>query len=54
MHKDKSIYGSIWALSRKQLENYKDPYNPKPDILLTDISVDIHTEDDFKKALCQK
>jgi len=47
------IYGSIWALSRKRLNDYKDFYNPKPDILLLDNSIDIHTIDDFNKALNQ-
>jgi len=53
-HQDGSIYGSIWAISRKLLENYKDPYNPKPEVLLTDNSWDIHTEEELQKALCQK
>lgn len=47
------IYGSIWALSTKRLENYGDYYKPKPEILLVDTSVDIETEEDLKKALCQ-
>lgn len=50
MHKDRSIYGSIWALERKRLENYLDPYNPKPDVLLLDQSIDIHTSEDLIKA----
>jgi hypothetical protein len=50
---DYKIYGSIWALTRDRLENYGDPYKPKPDILLVDPSVDIHTEKDLEKALCQ-
>ncbi len=54
MHEDRSIYGSIWALSRKRLENYKDYYKPEPDILLKDKSIDIHTSLDLEKALCQK
>lgn len=50
MHEDGSIYGSIWAIDRKKLENYKDYYNPKPDILLLDASIDIHTEEDLNNA----
>lgn len=50
MHKDRSIYGSIWALERKTLERYGDPYNPKPDVLLLDTSTDIHTSEDFLEA----
>ena len=52
MHEDRSIYGSIWALSRRRLENYQDPYNPKPDALLLDTSIDVHTSEDFIQ--CQK
>ena len=52
-HEDGSIYGSIWALSSKRLREYGDPYKPKPDILLLDTSVDIHSEADLEKALCQ-
>lgn len=52
-HPDYSIYGSIWALSRDRLLNYGDPYKPHPKALIVDDSVDIHTEQDYKKALCQ-
>ena len=52
-HPDYSDYGSIWAMTSERLENYKDPYNSKPEILLVDDSVDIHTYSDFQKALCQ-
>lgn len=45
------IYGSIWALSRLRLENYGDPFKPKPEVLLVDDSIDIHTYDDYLKAL---
>jgi len=50
-HEDGSIYGSIWAMSRKRLENYGDPYKPTPDVLLCDKSIDIHTEQDLLEAL---
>ncbi len=52
-HSDYSIYGSIWALNSKKLENYGDPYNPKPEFLIFDSSVDIHTQEDLEKALKQ-
>jgi len=52
MHEDRSIYGSIWALSRNRLKTYSDPYNPKPDVLLLDTSIDVHTSEDFIQ--CQK
>jgi CMP-N-acetylneuraminic acid synthetase len=52
-HQDGSIYGSVWALSRKKLENYGDPYKPRPDIMIIDCSVDIHNKEDLLKALKQ-
>ena len=53
-HDDKTIYGSVWGMSRKRLENYGDPYKPKPDILLCDPSIDIHSSLDFELAIKQK
>jgi CMP-N-acetylneuraminic acid synthetase len=53
-HLDGTIYGSIWALSTDRLLNYGDPYNPKPDYLIRDTSIDIHNNEDFNDALCQK
>ena len=50
MHEDRTIFGSIWALSRQRLENYKDFYSPKPEVLLLDKSIDIHTWEDFQNA----
>lgn len=47
------IYGSIWGLSRERLENYGDPYQPNPEVMLVDNSVDIETSDDMLKALEQ-
>lgn len=53
-YKDVSpTYGSIWALSRKRLENYKDAWNPEPEVLVIDESIDIHTEEDLAKATKQ-
>jgi len=49
-HEDYSIYGSIWGLRVSHLEHYGNPYEPRPEILLMDPSIDIHTEEDFKKA----
>lgn len=48
---DYKIYGSIWAITKNKIINYKDFYNPKPDVLLVDTSVDIHTEVDYERAL---
>lgn len=40
-------YGSIWAMTRERLENYGDPFNPTPKVLLVDTSKDIHTKEDL-------
>lgn len=53
-HEDKSIYGSVWAVSRNKLENYGDPYKPKPDVTVVDSeSIDIHTQEDYNRAIQQ-
>ena len=46
-------YGSIWAMTIDRLLNYQDYYKPNPEVMLIDPSIDIHTKEDFKKALCQ-
>lgn len=48
---DHSIYGSVWALSKKKLLSYGDPYNPRPDVLVVDTSTDIHTLEDYLEAI---
>lgn len=50
-HSDRSIYGSVWGLSVGKLKNYGDPYEPSPDVLVRDRSIDIHTEQEYKLAL---
>lgn len=53
-YQDKNcVYGSVWALTRKKLENYPDVGNPEPELLIVDDAIDIHTEEDFKKAEVQ-
>lgn len=47
--KDYKIYGSIWGISKERLLNYGDPYKQKPDVLLLDTSLDIHTLSDYNK-----
>jgi len=47
------ISGSIWALKREKISNYGDFYKFNPDVTLIDDSVDIHTEEDFDKAVKQ-
>jgi len=50
-HSNGDIYGSVWAINTRKLENYGDPYKPNPDILILDTSIDIHTNEDYQKAL---
>lgn len=45
-----SLYGSIWALTKDRLKNYKDAWKPEPEILIVDESIDIHTAEDFIRA----
>ncbi len=52
-HPDGTIYGSIWALSIKRLKHYDYPYHPKPQVLIKDFSIDIHTDEDLLIALKQ-
>ena len=50
-HPNRTLYGSIWAIKKDKLAKYKNPMRPKPNVLLVDTSEDIHTEEDFKKAV---
>jgi len=50
-HDNYSLYGSLWALSKDRLKNYKDPYKPRPFILIKDSSIDIHTQQDYERSL---
>lgn len=52
-HKDKSDYGSIWAIRTYKIKKYPDPYNAKPDVWIIDTSVDIHDEDDYRRSRSQ-
>ena len=49
-HEDRSLYGSIWAIRIERLLSYIDPYKPKPEALLVDNSIDIHTKEDLKQV----
>lgn len=51
--RDSSIYGSIWAMTYSKLENYGDFGRQRPEMLLMDDSIDIHTKEDFNKAIKQ-
>ena len=52
-----NVYGSLWGLSRKRIINsssnikISDKKAQKPDCLILDESIDIHTISDFKKSL---
>lgn len=45
------INGSVWGLSRYRLKNYGDFYSHSPDVLVIDDSIDIHTNEDYLRAL---
>ena len=44
------INGSLWGFSSNRLLNYDDPFVHKPDILLTDDSIDVHTIEEYNIA----
>lgn len=50
-HEDCSIYGSVWGLSREKIENYDDPYNPEPTVLIVDKSIDVHDNNDYNLVI---
>ena len=50
-HEDYRIYGSVWGLSTERLQVYGDPYHPMPSSLIVDTSIDIHTKEDYDKAI---
>lgn len=52
-HEGGSIYGSVWGISFKKLKNYGDPYDPHPDVMVVDTSIDIHDERDYNEVLEQ-
>lgn len=56
VHPNGKIYGSVWGLTMKKLYSYKntyDYYNPTPQFVIKDMSIDIHTKNDFLMALSQ-
>ena len=44
------INGSLWGFSSNRLLNYGDPYVHKPDVLLTDESIDVHIIQEYNLA----
>jgi len=44
------INGSLWGFSSNRLLNYGDPYVHKPDVLLTDESIDVHIVQEYNLA----
>lgn len=56
VHEDGKIYGSVWGLTLDKLRTYRDTfsyYNPAPEYVVEDQSIDIHTLQDFNTALLQ-
>lgn len=53
-HEDESIYGSVWAMTKARLYDYKNFYDPKPEALVVDKSIDIHTLIEYNQALREK
>jgi len=51
VHEDGKIYGSVWGISRSRLNKYSDFYHPNPEKTVVDNSIDIHTIEDYNKAL---
>lgn len=53
-HRNKKIYGSVWGITKKRLDKYTrtvDYYNPEPDIMIYDPSIDVHDKEDYESAL---
>jgi len=50
IYPDLKINGSLWGFSSNRLLNYGDPFVHKPDILLTDDSIDIHIIEEYNLA----
>ena len=46
--------GSLWGFGIDRLVNYGDPYVHHPDVLLVDDAIDIHTSEEFERALVQR
>ncbi len=46
-----NIGGSIRGIARERLENYGSPFEPNPDVLLVDDSIEIEDQSDFNYAL---
>ncbi len=56
VHPNGKIYGSVWGITREKLATYRDTYdyyNPTPEYVIKDLSIDIHTMQDFSTALMQ-
>jgi len=51
MYANRELNGSLWGLSKYRIKNYGDYYRHLPDVLLLDVSIDVHTRADFEEAL---
>jgi CMP-N-acetylneuraminic acid synthetase len=47
------IYGSIRAFTTERLINYGNPYEPNPEVLVVDDSIEIETPESYQAALWQ-
>ena len=54
VYEDRTNNGSVWGFSYDRLMNYGDPRVHKPDLLILDPSVDVHTEDELEAARAQQ
>jgi CMP-N-acetylneuraminic acid synthetase len=50
-HPDKIPYGSVWGLTKKKILSYRDALHPNPKKMILDLSIDVHTKQDYKKVL---
>lgn len=46
--------GSLWGFSTERLMGYGDPRVHRPDVLLIDTAVDVHTTEDLERARTQQ
>jgi CMP-N-acetylneuraminic acid synthetase len=46
------VYGSVRGMSIERLNNYEDPYRPRPEVLLVDPSPEIETREDYDRVRC--
>lgn len=53
VHQNGRIYGSVWGLTKDRLKSYKTKqsyYDPQPEYVVYDLSIDIHNKADYELA----